>query len=140
MCDIIDVGSKIVGGAGVLVAALAYRRQIKIKRSEWIKSLFEKFFENPNYKEARSWLDYNELNKKLNTSDQTEKRKNEELFTDFLNFFEFIGVLYSKKELTLDEVNEIFDYYLKKIKGYTICKDWIAKYGFEKLKNLLSKI
>src|SRR6266851_1956301 len=108
--------AKIIGalgtGAGVLVAAFNYRSQTKIKRAEWVKSLFEKFYETPTYKEVRVWLDYNELSEKLSAADEKERRANEEKFTDFLNFFEFIGVLYSRHQLSFEQVYEVFDYYL----------------------------
>lgn len=138
--DWIDAGAKLTGALGVLVAAWSYQRQVRLKRAEWLKSLFEKFFENAQYKEVRVWLDYGELNLKLNSTDIRAKRDNEEKFTDFLNFFEFIGVLHSRGELPLEQVNEVFDYYLKKIKADEDCNFWIQKYGFEKLQTILNKI
>ena len=135
----IEWGAKVIGalgtGAGVLIAAISYRNQTRIKRAEWIKSLFEKFFEDPTYKEVRGWLDYNELAEKLAAA---EKRSNEEKFTDFLNFFEFIGVLYSNKQLTYKQVCDVFNYYLRKIKSDADCQQWIDQYGFSKLKALLA--
>ena len=137
----IEWAAKIIGalgtGAGVLVAAINYLNQTKLKRAEWVKSLFEKFFESSVYKEVRGWLDYDELPGKLSGPNQ---RENEEKFTDFLNFFEFIGVLYSRGQIKSDEVFEIFDYYLKKIKDDPNCQVWIGKYGFEKLKALLEHV
>jgi len=137
----LEWGAKIVGalatGLGVLVAAINYLNQTRLKRAEWVKSLFEKFFESSVYKEVRGWLDYDELPDKLSGPNQ---RENEEKFTDFLNFFEFIGVLYSRRQIKLEEVYEIFDYYLKKIKVDPNCKVWIERYGFEKLKALLEHV
>jgi len=137
----IEWGAKIVGalatGAGVLVAAINYLNQTRLKRAEWVKSLFEKFFESSVYKEVRGWLDYDELPGKLSGPNQ---RENEEKFTDFLNFFEFIGVLYSRRQIKFEEVYEIFDYYLKKIKDEPNCQVWIEKYSFEKLKALLARV
>jgi len=137
----LEWGAKIVGalatGLGVLVAAINYLNQTRLKRAEWVKSLFEKFFESSVYKEVRGWLDYDELPDKLSGPN---KRENEEKFTDFLNFFEFIGVLYSRRQIKLEEVYEIFDYYLKKIKVDPNCKVWIERYGFEKLKALLEHV
>ncbi|MCX6319504.1 MAG: hypothetical protein NTW29_19665 [Bacteroidetes bacterium] len=138
--DWIDIITKTAGAVGVLFAAWFYRKQVRLKQAEWLKSLFEKFFENQHYKEVRGWVDYGELNAKLNVSDFVEKRSNEERFTDFLNFFEFIGVLHYRGELSLEQVNEIFDYYLKKIKDDPDCSIWIKKFGFEKLQLLLNKI
>ncbi|MDO6434688.1 hypothetical protein Q4E93_29020 [Flavitalea sp. BT771] len=135
----VEWGAKVIGalgtGAGVLIAAISYRNQTRIKRAEWIKSLFEKFFEDPTYKDVRGWLDYNELAEKLSAP---EKRSNEEKFTDFLNFFEFIGVLYSNKQLTYKQVCDVFNYYLRKIKSDADCQQWIDQYGFSKLKALLA--
>lgn len=137
----LEWGAKIVGalatGLGVLVAAINYLNQTRLKRAEWVKSLFEKFFESSVYKEVRGWLDYDELPDKLSGPNQ---RENEEKFTDFLNFFEFIAVLYSRRQIKLEEVYEIFDYYLKKIKVDPNCKIWIERYGFEKLKALLEHV
>jgi hypothetical protein len=137
---LIEILAKIAAGVGVLMAALTYYNQVRIKRAEWLKSLFEKFFENPTYKDVRGWLDYNELAEKLAVSDEREKRINEEKFTDFLNFFEFIGVLYSRNQLTYTQVCDVFEYYLKKIALDADCRRWIDQYGFEKLKALLARL
>lgn len=131
---------KILGGIGFIVAVLSYRNQVRIKRAEWLKSLYEKFFESLIYKEVRVWLDYDHLHAKLSVEDAVLREANEEKFTDFLNFFEFIGVLHFSGHLTFTQVNEVFDYYLKKIKADEDCQDWIQKYSFEKLKGLLEKM
>src|ERR1700761_4957050 len=128
---------KLIAGAGglaaVIVAVVNYRAQTRLKQAEWLKSLFEKFFENSTYKEVRVWLDYGHLHGRLTVEDISLRELNEEKFTDFLNFFEFIGVLYSRKHLTGQQVYDVFDYYLKKIKSDPDCQEWISEYGFEKL-------
>jgi hypothetical protein len=136
----VDIGLKVLGGVGIVVAVLNYRNQVRIKRAELLKSLFEKFYENSIYKEVRVWLDYGHLHTKL-TEENIERREiNEEKLTDFLNFFEFIGVLFTSNQLTFRLVSEVFDYYLKKIKGDADCQAWIDEYSFEKLKVLLRKV
>jgi hypothetical protein len=140
MDNSVDIGLKVLGGLGIIVAVLNYRSQVRIKRAELMKSLFEKFFENSTYKEVRVWLDYEQLHDRLNATDQAQRRANEERFTDFLNFFEFIGVLYTSNQLTFNLVHEVFDYYLKKIKADADCRDWIDRYSFEKLKALLKRV
>lgn len=136
----VDIGLKVLGGIGFVVAVLNYRNQVRIKRAEWLKSLYEKFFESSTYKEVRVWLDYDHLGEKLGAADPAVRESNEEKFTDFLNFFEFIGVLYSSNHLTFRQVYDVFDYYLKKIKSDDNCQKWINGYGFEKLKKLLKKV
>lgn len=140
--DWIDTGAKLLagfGGLGFFIAAFSYRQQVRIRQAEWLKSLFEKFFENSTYKDVRSWLDYGVLHEKLNIGDAVIKQQNEEKFTDFLNFFEFIGVLHSRGHLPLAQVWDMFDYYLDRISADEDCREWIHKYGFEKLKGLLAK-
>ncbi len=136
------LGKGVAGTAAliaVLVAVVNYRSQTKLKQAEWLKSLFEKFFEDSTYKEVRVWLDYGTLHERLMVADAAARQVNEEKFTDFLNFFEFIGVLYSRKHLSLEQVCDVFDYYLKKITADADCREWIDQYSFEKLKALLSK-
>ena len=136
----VDIFIKVAGVVGIFIALLNYRNQIRIKRAELVKSLFEKFFENHIYKEVRVWLDYGHLHDKLALQDQVQREINEEKFTDFLNFFEFIGVLHTSRQLPFKLVYEVFDYYLKKIKEDADCREWIEKYSFEKLKVLLKKV
>ena len=138
----IDLIAKVMaglGGLGFFIAAFSYRQQVRIRQAEWLKSLFEKFFENSTYKEVRSWLDYDVLHERLTVSDPGLRQQNEEKFTDFLNFFEFIGVLHTRGHLPLEQVWDVFDYYLEKIGKDADCREWIAKYGFERLKAILAK-
>ncbi|HEY8969126.1 MAG TPA: hypothetical protein VIM64_08530 [Puia sp.] len=132
---------KLAAGVGALVAVIVavvnYRAQTRLKQAEWLKSLFEKFFEDSNYKEVRMWLDYGHLHDRLTVEDQRFREINEEKFTDFLNFFEFLAVLHARKHLTKEQVFDVFDYYLKKIKEDPDCQKWINEYSFEKLKALL---
>jgi len=123
----------------MIVAVVNYRAQTRLKQAEWLKSLFEKFFESPIYKEVRVWLDYGTLHERLTATDAAARQANEEKFTDFLNFFEFIGVLYSRDHLSYQQVCDVFEYYLKKIKSDADCQQWIDQYGFEKLRTLLGK-
>lgn len=135
-----DIFLKIAGVLGIFIALLNYRSQIRIKRAELVKSLYEKFFENNIYKEVRVWLDYGHLHARLTVEESQQREINEEKFTDFLNFFELIGVLQTSNQLTFRLVSEVFDYYLKRIKADADCQAWIRDYSFEKLKALLKKV
>ncbi|HWB92735.1 MAG TPA: hypothetical protein VG605_12815 [Puia sp.] len=134
---------RLVAGAAALIAVIVavvnYRAQTRLKQADWLKSLFEKFFESSIYKEVRVWLDYGTLHERLTVNDAVLRQANEEKFTDFLNFFEFIGVLYSRKHLTYEQVYDVFDYYLKKLAADADCREWIDQYSFEKLKALLAR-
>lgn len=105
----IDIVIKALALIGVYVAAINYRSQRIIKKGEWLKSLFEKFYESPTYKEVRRWLDNKELETKIN-SDDNSVTDNDEKFTDFLNFFEFIANLEQDHQITRSDVVNLFDY------------------------------
>ena len=141
---LLEWAAKLIAGLGavlaVTVAVINYRAQTRLKQAEWLKSLFEKFFENSTYKEVRTWLDYGRLHGRLTSEDAVAREASEEKFTDFLNFFEFIGVLHSRNHLTMEQVYDVFGYYLVKIKGDADCQEWINQYSFEKLKVLLDQV
>jgi hypothetical protein len=134
-----DIGIKALALIGVYIAAINYRSQRIIKKGEWLKSLFEKFYENDAYKEVRRWLDNKEIETKINCEDDSISDEDEK-FTDFLNFFEFIANLENENQISIKDVTNLFDYYLQEIKGSSVCMQWVKKYGFEKLDNLLNKI
>lgn len=81
----IDIFIKIFALIGVYIAAINYRNQRIIKKGEWLKSLFEKFYEDNTYKEVRRWLDNGELESKVNAGEKLVSDEDEK-FTDFLNF------------------------------------------------------
>ncbi|MBX2924267.1 MAG: hypothetical protein KF746_18850 [Chitinophagaceae bacterium] len=138
--DWIDLFAKVVAATGVFIAALNYRQQTRTKRAEWLKALFEKFYEKEEFKEVRRWIESGEINNKINL-DATVSEE-EEKVADYLNFFEFIATLEVDKQLKLADVKNLFEYYLNKIKHSEKCMTWVHNYdyGFEKLRNLLDKI
>lgn len=125
---------------GVIVSWQTFRANQKVKRGEWLRSLFEKFYENENFKEVRRWLESGEVDTKINPDDIVVTQ-NEEKLTDYLNFFEFIATLESDGQLKYADVSNLFDHYLKKLKNSAVCMHWINRedYGFEKLRTLLLK-
>ncbi|MEP6467663.1 MAG: hypothetical protein ABJB05_15240 [Parafilimonas sp.] len=139
--DWVEVISKITVAIGVIIAALNYRNQTKTKRAEWLRTLFEKFYENENYKEIRRWIESGEICTKINLTDNALSEADEK-FTDYLNFFEFIATLESEGQLKEKDVLNLFDYYLRKLKTSDVCFNWIERkdYGFEKLSILLKKL
>lgn len=138
--DWIDVISKTMAAVGIVIAALNYRKQTKTKRAEWLKELFEKFYEQKEFKEVRKWLENGDIEKKINLDETVSE--DEEKFSDYLNFFEFIATLESEGQLKQKDVSNLFDYYLKKLSESPVSMSWIERkdYGFEKLRTLLKKL
>jgi hypothetical protein len=123
-----------------------YRSKAVAEKSKWLLQLYEKLFENAQYKEVRRKLDYDDMEeiKKLIRADaeRTKFTPAEQVafddFTDYLNFFELIARLKIIEQLTADDIKATFDYYLNlpvkqrnpEIRGY------LVKEGFENLNEL----
>lgn len=98
-------------GAGVAAvgAFLVYRHNSRLERPRWATMLFDKFYETEKYKEIRSTLD---------TYADTEAveelvLREEDKFTDYLNFFEYVAFLKACKQLRRREVEALLGYFLE---------------------------
>jgi hypothetical protein len=126
----------LVSSVGITVAALTYFFNLRLKQAEWLKSLFEKFYESVNYKEVRRWIDFNRIEEELNDDEDGTK---EEKFADFLNFFEFIAILEKLKQLNISKIRDLFSYYLKLIDNNSYCRNYIKEHGYKNLAKFLEK-
>jgi hypothetical protein len=128
----------IVGG---WIAIATYRRNVRVKRAEWLSNLHSKFFEAPTYKRIRQILEskgpeYSALGQALSDN---QTNPDVELFVDYLNFFEFVGSLSKLEQLSEAEIDGLFDYYLKQLAGERIVRQFVATQGFENLNQILTK-
>jgi hypothetical protein len=126
---------------GIIFTAITYHINNKVKRGEWLKSLFEKFYEENKFSDVRKNIEYNSLKSFLKIDDKgmAANKENEEKFVNYLNFFEFISMLQFKKYIKPDEVKDMFDYYIDKLKNDTFIVQYVNQLGFENLEKLLSK-
>ena len=118
--------------ASILVATLTYHRNMRLKRAEWLRSLFEKFYETERYKAVRFRLDNPEALQKQGLE--------EEMLVDYLNFFEFIASLHKLGQIRKEEVLMLFRYYLKLIENQGDIRTYIAENGFGNLDGLLKDL
>jgi hypothetical protein len=115
-------------------AVYTYHQSVKLSRARWMKELYEKFYEQQQLKPVREQLDSgNEqaISKLVSEEDPS--------FTDYLNFFEFLGYLEESGQVERAEMLGIFGYYLESLKS---CPPVIAYIkdptkGFEKLRRVL---
>ncbi len=140
--EIIFIFSLVVASVGGIITICTYRQNSRLRRAKWLNSLYEKFYEQSNYKKMRRIIDYGtkeiEAIKKATKEGGSEELQEE--LNDFLNFFEFIGSLWKMKQLSLREIRMVFEYYIKRIADYEFIVDYIRTQGFENLNVLLSEI
>ena len=83
------------------------RYSARTERARWATHLYEKFYENKALKQIREDFDCGDEE----TIAQIVKAETPE-FTDYLNFFEYVAYLKRNKQLSMDEVEGLFGYYL----------------------------
>jgi len=124
-------------------AAYQYWRTVRTRRSEWLFSMFHSFYQTAKYQRIRSLLDWHEAPETLQLMAEVENLRNTpdiQRFNRYLNFFEFVGVLRYRDQLTEDEVCDLFEYDLKNLNRLPVVRAYVEKHGFERLNRLLSRI
>jgi hypothetical protein len=152
-------GAYLTGGATIVLSSVAivagfqglreYRSRMIAEKSKWFLQLYEKLFENPQYKDVRRRLDYDDadeikallkadLGNQKFTFDQQVKFDE---FTDYLNFFELIALLKAIGQLTSEDIRATFDYYLRLLthQRNPEIRQYLKKEGFENLDKLLNE-
>lgn len=147
-----------LSGCGALTLALAaivagflairdYRTRALAEKSKWFLQLYEKLFEGGQFKDVRRKLDYGDtdeikmlIHRDAQSLEFSEAQQAKfDSFTDYLNFFEFIARLKEIGQLTSDDIDATFNYYLlllTKPRNPEI-RQYLKKEGFENLDKLL---
>jgi hypothetical protein len=138
----------------LVTAWVAYKNYIyhtQLERLKWLQQLFESFYNSNRYKTVRQQIDFDDmkgLRALLRRSDaepaelRREEREQVDLFTDYLNFFEWIAFLESKEQLAFEDVDAMFNYYLKRllqVDDDQQLRRYIRDQGFERLHRLLNR-
>jgi hypothetical protein len=135
--------SEVIATLAVVFAALQYRQSVRTKHAEWLLSLFKSFYETSKYQRIRLLADSPESPEFLQLeSDIKELRTSPDLqsLDRYLNFFEFVAVLWRSGQVTRGEVCDLFEYYLGNLKRSPSITRYIDHQGFERLHQLLATI
>ena len=124
-------------------ALYTFWRNQKVRRAEWLASLYERFYLNEGFKRTRALLDYasderTQLLECLVTDPENASAL--EPLVDYLNFFEFVASLWKLGQLKTKEVEMMFEYYIRDLAKKPEVMGFIGKEGFEKLQELIAEI
>jgi len=134
---VVEIIGMTVTLAGGFWAIWTYRQSLMLQRAKWVEDLYDKFYEHSELKEVRNLLD---------SDDDQQIRsmvvKESPAFTDYLNFFEFLGYLWESKQIKAAEIRGLFDYYHRNLRRNEAVAAYIADptKGFEKLQKLLKMV
>lgn len=126
----------LIAAAAALWGIYVYFSNSRLRRAEWLRSLYEKFYERVELKRVREVLDC-----EGGRSEAIDKLVSEEPpeLSDYLNFFEFVAVLRKSRQLTEEEIEDLFHYYLDCLENCRAVRAYIAKKGYEQLDRLLQE-
>lgn len=133
MMEVKDIAAVIAAAAAVW-GICVYFLNSRLRRAEWLSTLYEKFYENSHLKKVREVLDC-EGGESADMSALVREEPAE--FSDYLNFFEFVAVLKKSGQLKSDEVEDLFGYYLDCLEQSREVRAYVAKKGYERLDQLL---
>jgi hypothetical protein len=132
-----NIFAAVVGGIAACIAALTYCRNSKLEKAKWLATLYEKFYESSQLKSIRDILDSRE-DVSLEIANLVREESSE--FTDYLNFFEFVLYLKEARQLTDEEIQQMFKYYLDCLRRRPNIRDYIKANGYELLDTYLDKM
>lgn len=167
--DYLTAWGTFLTGVGTIVVALGaiyagyvavseYREKTQVEKAKWLSDLFHQFFVDGHFKEVRQKIDFNDIDdfrglmvKELlwhKSHDPslvfTQEEKNSlDALTDYLNFFEFVGLLRKAGRLTDADIESLFDYYVRRLVEVD-CDNIIRRYlrilNFENLNHMLNRV
>ena len=136
---LVKIGT-IIGG---IFAINTYINNIKLRKAQWLYSLYEKFYESETYKNIRYIIDYerdDDINALKNAIYFSNNDTLVEELVDYLNFFEFIASLWVMKQLTVHEIAMLFEYYILRIYDHEFIVEFLKEEGFKQLPKLVYRL
>ncbi len=143
MIDPLEATKVLLAAVAAGLALYTFWRNLKVRRAEWLASLYERFYLNEDFKRTRALLDYDseERTKLLDClRAEPENARALEPLVDYLNFFEFVASLWKLGQLKTEEVEMMFEYYIRDIAKKPEVMGFVRKEGFERLQELIARI
>jgi len=133
-----SAASYVATAALAAAAFIQYRKSKQMERSKWMLQLYEKVYEEPRFKRMRDILD---CDRDGDSAVQDVVEQEEAEFTDYLNFFEFVGYLRNRGQLDDKDIDALFGYYLDCLNAQTPVRTYVhdTSRGFEYLSLALKK-
>ncbi len=140
LLQIIALAGAFLGGA---ISLFIFAKNSRQRRTEWIYTLYEKFFFEQRFSEMRRIIDYAdpvEFNKLRESVTTKIDHDPEEKLVDFLNFFHLVANLHAMGQLEMAEVKSMFGYYLKRIGEHQFLIEYLNANGYIALSKLIAEL
>lgn len=116
---------------------LVYGDNARRERARWAENLYSRFYVEPHLKGVRDLLDCDSDDPKVEELVNNDGAD----WTDYLNFFEFVQYLRESKQLSDEDVQALFGYYLACLKKHHATMTYISDSGkgFDYLRRLVNE-
>lgn len=112
-----------------------YRRNSVRERMRWLFEMYDRFYGSEKFQDMFVRIDRGET-RFVEQDDRDLMQKLDE----YLNFFEFVGILCKRQELGQQEIQEMFDYPLRKVAQEPAILRYLRGNGYEQLDALLKDL
>lgn len=137
---LIQTATLVISAVALCMAVRTYRFNGRTKRSDFIYKLHTDFFVSETYKPVRRILDC--TNEAEYEAARLYVESESEDLIDFLNFFEMVAYLRKTGQLTEEDLDALFGYYLGCLKRNPAITAYLARreISFDILHDLLNKL
>ena len=136
---VVQVVSSVAGIVAAFWALWVYHSNSRRERARWAEDLYTRFYEKAELKGVRDKLDCEPGDSDGDAAVADLVAEEPAELTDYLNFFEFVAYLQSSKQLSKEDVQALFSYYLECLRKHKTVAAYInnPKKGFEHLRKTL---
>ncbi len=142
LSELVTAGAACVGVAIGGFGLWQVRVSARTRRAEWLASLHEGFFGGDRFDKVRDILDYRmepqlrELTRDVVSGACSELSSS---WYAYLNYFEFVGGLKKLRQLSDEEIDGLFGYYLSDLRKHEFIVRLLTSESFELLADLLAR-
>jgi hypothetical protein len=126
----------VIGIGAAILSVWQFRRNSKQERIRWMFEMHRRFYAEAGLGAMRMKIDEGD-------TQFVQEEKDTALLgqlDNYLNFFEFLAYLWSQKQLSKAEILAMFEFPLKDLSANTSVLDYIWKWGYEWLGELLKEL
>lgn len=135
LTDWLQVALYFVGILSAAASAWKYWQNSQQRRVRWLYDLYKRFYDNKDFQDISARIESGDT--KFIENDEMESLV---ILDQYLNFFEFVGILHKKEALDQDEIKDMFDYPLRQIAKNSSVLDYVREYSYEQIDALLKKL
>lgn len=131
---------------GIVISLLSLRSlnaRLKQQKTEWLHLLYEKYYENDEYREIEEMIEYSSDDEVAILKAAITQENDRVLIRKldkYLNFFNLIGSMLEQERINIKSIRSLFDYNIRNLKKNPDVYEYMIKYKFNKAKYLLDKI